>query len=179
MSLPITRTSSVLTVGLSALYVMAGCAREPDDPNESPEHRIPEHSTPEITTPENVLVPSDPPVSDCCSSDTHCTPELPRCVAGICSNAPRGVACWTTTDCEIGELCEGASICPCGAPCLVSSPGVCVVDPCHTLDYCACIAERACRAVTEPCFCPCWAYECFPRCDCICGGGEYLRCESR
>jgi hypothetical protein len=151
----------ILTTGLFALYLVAGCSQAPDEP------QVAEESA--------ALIPG------CCTADTDCRSKSPRCVEGVCSPLPPDGECWDDTDCDYGETCEGASTCPCGAACLVAShPGTCVpaADPCDGLDYCDCIADAACQPVTEACFCACHEYKCAGDCECICGGGDYLGCQS-
>jgi len=64
----------------------------------------------------------------CCATDQDC-PEGHECVVGQCElklNPNNG--CWTDRDCSAGGQCLGASVCGCGASCLVAnSPGMCVV----------------------------------------------------
>lgn len=49
--------------------------------------------------------------------------------------------------------------------------------PCAQLNMCQCYARSSdCRMVTEACWC---ASECDARIACICGGGAFLRCESK
>lgn len=137
--------------------------------------------TGEVAAPDTATEGESPLIGNCCKSDKSCPGKLPRCVAGSCTPPPADGECWSDKDCESSETCEGASTCPCGAQCLVAShPGKCVTaDPCAGLDYCSCIADPACQAVTEPCFCPCGAYACAGNCNCFCGGGAYLGCQSQ
>lgn len=41
---------------------------------------------------------------------------------------------------------------------------------------CGCAARSECRLVVDTCFCP---SECGAEVQCVCGGGRFLRCESR
>lgn len=43
-------------------------------------------------------------------------------------------------------------------------------------DACSCYRRPECAIVTEPCWCP---SECNPQIACVCGGGKFLRCETR
>jgi hypothetical protein len=60
----------------------------------------------------------------CCSSDEECASRI--CVSGVCKVASAG-GCWRSKDCGAGAVCSGASVCPCGAACLLpDQPGTCV-----------------------------------------------------
>lgn len=66
-------------------------------------------------------------VEKCCSTDAACA-ALPGayCAEGSCV-PPLEVGCWRDADCAPGEVCQGASICPCGVECFVADqPGACV-----------------------------------------------------
>jgi hypothetical protein len=81
------------------------------------------------------------PSLSCCFDDADCK-HGSRCLASTCGNqgnAPEeGVCeratllrgeCWDDADCGRGRLCNGASLCPCGAACsLGDSPGQCVAE---------------------------------------------------
>lgn len=41
---------------------------------------------------------------------------------------------------------------------------------------CGCSNRTECMLVTDGCFCP---SECHPEIQCICGGGKFVRCETR
>ena len=52
---------------------------------------------------------------------------------------------------------------------------------CGGRDYCSCVEQPECVAVTESCFCPCEEAcdDGAGACNCVCGGGAYLGCEPR
>ncbi|MCS6799814.1 MAG: Kazal-type serine protease inhibitor [Myxococcota bacterium] len=64
----------------------------------------------------------------CCGSDGDCA-RGERCVGemcggdvdvfGVCKEPPARGQCWEDADCPRGTRCIGASVCPCGAACLV------------------------------------------------------------
>lgn len=69
----------------------------------------------------------------CCLDDADC-PDPGRCHLaecrsdgdGVCKDAPPEGGCWSDLDCPAGARCTGASVCPCGAECLVEDmPGTC------------------------------------------------------
>jgi Cys-rich repeat protein len=65
----------------------------------------------------------------CCASDADCpdglwcVPQFEQCVI-----PPEPGRCWNDKDCQEGETCHGAFVCPCQAECQESymGPGVCV-----------------------------------------------------
>jgi hypothetical protein len=69
----------------------------------------------------------------CCFEDGECSGA--RCYAASCVAegegrcefpAPAGM-CWIAADCAPGQTCQGATICPCGALCVIADqPGTCV-----------------------------------------------------
>lgn len=74
------------------------------------------------------------PPTGCCFEDSQCGGRGGQCVsatcskdgAGVCKGTPPKDTCWDAGDCGAGEACVGASVCPCGASCLVpDSPGEC------------------------------------------------------
>lgn len=63
----------------------------------------------------------------CCPPNAFCAPEIPPCGKGVCLLRPG--YCWSDSDCDKGEKCEGAIVCPEGAYCLVANkPGKCVAQ---------------------------------------------------
>lgn len=71
----------------------------------------------------------------CCSNVCECATPSDNCVfpeghgfAGVCKPAATTPGeCWTLTDCDYGEACNDALICPCGFECLAEDhPGACV-----------------------------------------------------
>ncbi len=49
--------------------------------------------------------------------------------------------------------------------------------PCASIpDACGCHERADCQLVTEACWCP---SECDPKVACVCGGGKFLRCDTR
>jgi hypothetical protein len=68
-------------------------------------------------------------IPGCCNTDLDCGDEkLTPCVNGVCKE-PVADACWSDVECMAGMKCEGASVCQCGANCLVpDSPGMCVPE---------------------------------------------------
>ena len=88
---------------------------------------------------EDTLVDSSPDIDvppGCCMSDDDCSGSQ-ECVGGlegytgVCKVPPTGDECWWFTDCAPGKMCQGASVCPCGAMCFVmDQTGKCVdADP--------------------------------------------------
>jgi hypothetical protein len=76
------------------------------------------------------------PRDTCCFDDKDCDDASgSRCYAASCVAegegkcefpAPAGM-CWTAADCAPGQTCQGATICGCGAVCLIADePGTCV-----------------------------------------------------
>ncbi|MEQ8280852.1 MAG: hypothetical protein RMA76_35755 [Deltaproteobacteria bacterium] len=72
----------------------------------------------------------------CCYDDEVCAKTIRggECIGAACSKAQPGVCkapppagyCWENEDCGSGQICSGASICPCGAQCIkADAPGVC------------------------------------------------------
>jgi hypothetical protein len=63
----------------------------------------------------------------CCNSDTDCGDEsYVPCVNNVCKT-PVLDACWTDAECAPGQICQGASVCPCGYDCDgVDEPGTCI-----------------------------------------------------
>ncbi|MBM4372937.1 MAG: hypothetical protein FJ098_14885, partial [Deltaproteobacteria bacterium] len=77
----------------------------------------------------------------CCAGDGDCDGGDVCIVTsgslGVCKpELVAGYACWRDADCDFG-LCEGASVCPCGAACdMEDVPGLCTAPPtgCCTQD---------------------------------------------
>jgi hypothetical protein len=65
----------------------------------------------------------------CCTMDMECGDLVPaECVNGVCVTPLLG-QCWRDADCDGGKVCQGASVCPCGAACdEPDSPGKCVAQ---------------------------------------------------
>jgi hypothetical protein len=57
-----------------------------------------------------------PDLPECCSIFTNCGGDT--CIEGICKPWSNG-ECWNAGQCDIGYVCEGASLCRCGSDCLV------------------------------------------------------------
>jgi hypothetical protein len=84
----------------------------------------------------HVQVKGEMPV--CCTSDEQCAPLI--CVNTRCAwTSPD--SCWRDDECEGGQICSGASICPCDADCkgVVSVTGKCVP------------ADQGCCATDQDC----------------------------
>jgi hypothetical protein len=74
------------------------------------------------------------PPPGCCFQDADCS-SAGRCVnedcaaemAGTCVSDVLGRGeCWEDADCPAGQPCVGATICPCGVPCILPDrPGTC------------------------------------------------------
>jgi hypothetical protein len=85
----------------------------------------------------------------CCNWACECPEENPVCVytddldgsAGVCQPEPAEGDCWNLGDCEeVGEVCQGASVCPCGYDCdLDDQQGSCVP-----------VTDGCCEAATVP-----------------------------
>jgi hypothetical protein len=56
----------------------------------------------------------EPCGSSCCTSDGGCGGNQ-LCVSSVCKEI--GSGCWRNDQCAAGELCVGASVCPCGSDC--------------------------------------------------------------
>lgn len=97
--------------------------------------------------------PDVPPETGCCSGAFACGPGT-QCVAGAggealgCGIVPAPGECWADGDCEQGESCHGAALCPCGSDCDMAyeGPGICVVPggACTAVD--ATHVEEVCDA---------------------------------
>ena len=109
----------------------------------------------------------------CCTDDSQCKGGI--CVAKVCkSTIGLGVGeCWTDAQCG-GQKCVGASICPCGAMCIIADkPGKCDAPPakctvgapntCGVDKYCngTCGQPGVCEPKKQVC-----TKEYFPVCGC-------------
>ena len=52
----------------------------------------------------------------CCESDSDCDAGS-SCVGSVCKEKPSQGSCWSIDDCLVGQVCDGASVCPCNTPC--------------------------------------------------------------
>jgi len=130
----------------------------------------------------------------CCSEDCVCLANGTTCVypqglgyPGVCKElVPSQVNCWSAEDCGYGNVCDGATVCPCDFECLVpDEPGTCVTvggscceagdpaDACQDGYFCMELgAEDTCHAELDP---PaCWGDG-----DCpggTCEGAEICSC---
>ncbi len=113
----------------------------------------------------------------CATSETCCGGPCGKgeaCVGGVCKDSGTLMAgqCWSDSDCG-GGPCNGASICPCGAMCLVADkPGTCgsagpiccSSGPCGTGQVC--VADKdMCKSLSELKAGQCWT-------DAECAKGE-------
>jgi hypothetical protein len=64
----------------------------------------------------------------CCNQDADCGDfAYAPCVNNVCK-MPVLDACWSNAECDQGEICVGASVCPCGYDCdAPDTPGHCTV----------------------------------------------------
>ena len=105
------------------------------------------------------------PAVDCACGGT----ELLACQPTQCG--PLDETCDTSDGrCSIEHDADGCAECNC-----VGDDSVC-----EGLDYCGCFLNPLCDVQESSCICPC-DYECpgFEDCVCVCGGGDYLGCETR
>ena len=132
--------------------------------------------------PANTVLPEDcppgtcwgPPLSGekCGPNGWECKPELSAlqaCPELLCATCNGFEGPLNTTDCNC--RCENGQV-QCSAQ---ANP------PCDIISsYCECAARPDCGAVTEDCFCEC-DENCpgKPPCDCICGGGKFLKCATK
>ena len=94
------------------------------------------------------------PLEECGTCDPKAGGQFASCEPRSCYDLG-GVACGSRSDCAWdGAACSPTTIAPCGS-----------------LGEGACLDRRDCRAVGEACYCP-------PGVTCVCGGGDFLRCES-
>ncbi len=62
----------------------------------------------------------------CCNSDADCGDAVPSICAQHVCKAPASTGCWADEECQPGQGCKGAVVCPCGAQCdAPDSPGSC------------------------------------------------------
>ena len=125
----------------------------------------------------------------CCGSDQDCGGQS-TCIGGsgggkgMCKDSSQLTKgqCWSGADCG-GVKCLGASICPCGAQCIVADkPGTCDGAPAEG----CCNTDKDCKAGAQVCFQGPWnAYKCMDytqlpkgKCwtDAQCGQGS--KCEN-
>jgi hypothetical protein len=115
--------------------------------------------------------------STCAAPPRPACPEQPpaegsSCGAGACGSAYQYCAYGTCSDGSPATIaeCDGATWNLRHANCLPS---------CENLAPCECFKRSDCQPLTGDCFCLC-DYECpgEPPCDCSCGGGPFLGCES-
>jgi hypothetical protein len=92
---------------------------------------------------------------NCCTDDLSCGEAIyQNCVNGVCKE-PEAGKCWDDDECEIGQSCMGASVCPCGAACNVAdSPGVCMAP---TTDWNSCSSAGECVLAADSCCGTCGA----------------------
>ena len=62
-----------------------------------------------------------------CASDQECVDNTLSCTStptghqGVCKPRPTAAnTCWQNGDCSPGSTCTGATVCPCGASCIVA-----------------------------------------------------------
>lgn len=86
----------------------------------------------------------------CCPPTALCGPELPPCPGtGVCVLSSG--LCWSDADCSYGQSCEGASVCPPGAMCLVADrPGKCVDAGVKCVGDKECVAGEFCDMTKNP-----------------------------
>ncbi len=111
----------------------------------------------------------------CCTKDCHCPGDGSMCAIpagselGVCKGfgVPEPGKCWNSNECEYGEYCRGAVICPCGAECdMLDKKGDCMPaslpcceletdPPCSSNQFCMVIDEGrdTCHAVLSPPYC--------------------------
>jgi hypothetical protein len=78
---------------------------------------------------------------------------------------------------RIGLLVAALGWLACGSSVLQGPDGGTQTGACASLGECACFAASdRCSARTEACWCP---SVCDPSIACICGGGEFLSCETK
>ncbi len=94
-----------------------------------------------------------PPPPGCCKTDADCG-KGQECVGTVCKPVPKPGMCWSDADCGPGQDCIGASVCPCGAECLVADhPGLCT-PACADAEVCWDGVDNNCDGqVDENCSC--------------------------
>lgn len=70
--------------------------------------------------------PPPPPEPGCCKEDWDCGDFVyVPCVNGVCKQTVPN-QCWTDAECQSGQACAGAFVCPCAADCAgPDTPGTC------------------------------------------------------
>ncbi len=63
----------------------------------------------------------------CCNTSGDCDGSE-RCIEGRCLEQPPSGECYTDSSCSAGEVCEGATSCPCGVDGCEAAPGVCGIE---------------------------------------------------
>lgn len=83
-----------------------------------------------------------------CATEGECGAGK-NCAQGVCKETVAG-RCWDDDDCGAGATCQGASICPCGAACVVEdTPGSCKGP--GTVDWASCAAAGECLLAANTC----------------------------
>ncbi len=106
--------------------------------------------------------PKQPVPDGCCLDDSDCDKGIdmafvcvqgPAELLGVCLPLAGQGSCWSHSDCSQGQYCEGPTVCPCGADCLIpNAPGQCVEPaksgPCYEDSQCSdgefCVGAKAC-----------------------------------
>lgn len=85
--------------------------------------------------------------TDCCA-DVLCSGDHPMCVEGSCFDLKPG-QCFNDSDCG-GKACKGATICPCGAMCILpTTPGKC--EGATISDWSSCGVPGDCTVLANSC----------------------------
>jgi hypothetical protein len=132
------------------------------------------------------------PLPGCCQSDDDCDEglhcyisPLDDAMGGVCKEPPAWGSCWGEEDCTEYGVCQGASMCPCGAICgMLEAPGTCEpkFDGCCNDDG-DCAADTICAIPPGMLFGGCspshegQLCDGFPCCymDEHCGEGEFCK----